>query len=776
MPAFRFHSALPCLLLLPFAAHAQSLPETGQLDAQKVLQSRYAGAPAVATGQAAPDQAAPSQAAPDQTATGQAASRQAASGQAAPRQTAPGQAAPRQTAPRQAAPDWGDGITGVVVETGDAGGKTPIPLSFGQVFAPGDLKRGDALLGRLAGGHTVPLQVDVKATHPDGSVRHAVISAVLPGAGKSGSQALALVKSKESAAKPAAPASVQALLDAGFSATASATIGGQAWTASADKLLRQKPEVWLDGPLVTEWLVAAPLRNEKGVEHPRLSARFAVRWYRALGKARVDVSIENAWAFQPAPRNETYDARIQVGGKEVYAKQDLVHYNQARWRKTFWWGDVPAVHLRHDSAYLMASRALPNYDRSVHVADRALAELRSKWNGERTEPMGIGLALAYMPTTGGRDDIGLLPGWAAAYLLSMDKRAADVTLGTADLAGSWSVHYRDRNTGRPVSLIDYPYMSMIGRENDTRNPKTGKSEMFPPCPRDACKTPYRADVAHQPSFAYLPYLLTGDLYYLEELEFWAMYDVFESLPAYRDYIKGLVKQDQVRGQAWALRTLGEAAYIAPDKDPLKEHFKRIVKSNMDWFNAAYTDNPEANKLGFIANGHTFEYKNGTALAPWQDDFFTSAVGHLAELGAEGAARLLAWKATFPILRMTAPGACWTDASIYTLVVRDSSSAPFYTSMAQAWRASHAPGVGELECGSTALAQALKLKPGEMSGYAISTTGMPSNLQPALAYAADARGKAGQEAWRKFMARSVKPDYGTAPQFAIVPRKLPAPEK
>jgi len=68
-----------------------------------------------------------------------------------------------------------------------------------------------------------------------------------------------------------------------------------------------------------------------------------------------------------------------------------------------------------------------------------------------------------------------------------------------------------------------------------------------------------------------------------------------------------------------------------------------------------------------------------------------------------------------------------------------------------------------------MGQVLKLKPGEMSGYAFSTTGMPSDLQPALAYAADAGGKAGQEAWRKFMARSVKPDYGTAPQFAIVPR-------
>jgi hypothetical protein len=730
-----------CLALLPAAAAlAQNLPETGQLDADKVLQSHYGSAPAA-------EPAAPA----------------AKTAPASPAKTAP--------APAQAAPDWGDGITGVVIEARGADAKAAIPVTFGQVFAPGDLKRRDTLLGRLADGRTVPLQVDVKATHADGSVRHAVISALLPGAGKAGSQALALVNAKDKANDKAraAKSGAQALLDAGFTATASATINGQAWTASADKLLRQKPEVWLDGPLVTEWLVSAPLRNDKGAEHPRLSARFAVRWYRTLGKARVDVTLENAWAFQEAPRNETYDARILVGGKEAYAKPGLVHFNQARWRKTFWWGEVPALHIRHDSAYLIASRALPNYDRSVRVSGAALADLQARWTGPKTEPMGIGLAMAAMPTTGGRDDIGLLPGWSVIYLLSMDKAAKEATLGTAELAGSWSMHYRDRRTGRPVSLVDYPYMTILGHAPDTTNPKTGKPEAFPPCPKDACNTPYVHDTPHQPSFAYLPYLVTGDFYYLEELEFWAMYNVFSDNPGYRENIKGLLKPEQVRGQAWGLRTLGEAAYIVPDGRPLKADFQRILKNNLDWYNAEYTDNRNANKLGFIANGYALGYNNGTGLAPWQDDFFTSAVGHLAELGFDGAKRLLAWKARFPILRMTAPGACWVGAAVYELNVRDSASAPFYTTMAQAYKASHPPAVAALECGSPQMAQELKLKPGEMTGYSSYTAGYPSNLQPALAYAADAGGKAGQEAWRKFMARSVKPDYGTAPQFAIVPR-------
>ena len=38
----------------------------------------------------------------------------------------------------------------------------------------------NSLVGQLPDGTTLPLQMDVKATHPDGSVRHAVLSAVLP--------------------------------------------------------------------------------------------------------------------------------------------------------------------------------------------------------------------------------------------------------------------------------------------------------------------------------------------------------------------------------------------------------------------------------------------------------------------------------------------------------------------------------------------------------------------------------------------------------------------
>lgn len=656
------------------------------------------------------------------------------------------------------------GITGVVIENTGRGEQSAVPVTFGQVFGAGEVARGTTLAAKLADGTLLPLQMDVKASHPDGSVRHAVMSTVLPRlAGKD--VGIALVKASARAADPG-----PARAGPGTDARISLTIDGERYAASADALLKaQKAQVWLHGPVVTELQVAAPLRNAQGAEHPHLAARFAVRWYGAAKKARVDVVIENNWVYEPDPRNITYDVELTVGGKPVYAKQGFTHFHHARWRKLAWVGEAPALHLRHDPAYLIATRALPNYDRSVVVSGAALASLADKWNSPASEPMGAGVASRSMPGTGGRIDIGLLPGWAAMYLISMDPQAKEITLGTADLAGSWPIHYRDKRTGLPVSLLDYPYMTLLGKGSDTRNPKSGKFEAFPACAKDACKTPYKPDSSHQPGFAYLPYLVTGDHYYLEELQFWAMYNVFSTNPGYRKNIQGLLAPQQVRGQAWSLRTLGQAAYITPDSHPLKRHFAAILDSNLDWYNAEYSANPGANKLGVIVNGPAVVYNKKIAVAPWQDDFFTSAVGHVAELGFKDAEPLLKYKARFPVGRMTGEGACWMVAANYSYTVRSSPTAPFFDTIAQAYSATVGPEAAALPCGSDQLAAATDRKPGDMGGYSKSALGFPSNMQPALAFAAGVSGEAGRKAWALFMARSIKAEYGKGPQFAIVPR-------
>lgn len=658
----------------------------------------------------------------------------------------------------------GSVITDIVVEstlkTGAA--QTNVPFTFGQVFSVGDLPTGKSVIGRLADGTTLPLQVDVKALHADGSIRHAVISGVINSLAPAESRTVKLIRTSE----PAAPVATTpaALLANGFSAGVSVLINGQTYTASAETLLKTKYSNWLSGTTANEWLTSAPLRNAQGVAHPHLTARFAVREYGAVKKARVDVSIENDWAYEPNPQNFTYDAKITVGGKTVFTTAALTQAHHTRWRKMFWWGETPQVHLRHNTSYLIASRSVPNYDQSIKIDEGSLKRYGDSLLTNQFDPMNTGLASAYMPTTGGRIDIGLLPGWSTAYLLSMDKRAKDAMLLTADLAGSYSSHYRDRNTDNPVTLLDYPEMTLLGRSTDTLNVKTGKFEAFPDCAAGAsCAITTQDDMAHQPGFAYLPYLVTGDNFYLEELLFWAMYNSFSSNPWYRDHEKGLFNSDQVRGQAWSMRTAAEAAYITPDAHPLKKSVTSILNNNIDWYTANYATNAAANKLGIIVYPGDVENK------PWADDFFTAAIGHTVELGFSKATTLLTYKSIYPVSRMTAPNTCWIDAAIYVVNVRDTSTSPHYTSWEQVYRMNHTAEFNKLACNSAAMASSLGLMVGEMTGYATSPIGLPSDLQPALAYSVAVGGPQAAAAWKAFMARPIKPDYTDNAQFAIIPR-------
>lgn len=660
-------------------------------------------------------------------------------------------------------------ITDVIFQNTSTTAQTNVPVTFGHVFAIGHVSSTQGISGQLADGSAVPLQADIKARHADGSVRHAIISVQLPQLAGSASSTMKLLASEASSV--ATPVTPMDLLNAGFSSNVHIDLAGVRYSASADQLLRSGSyKTWLSGAVNNEWMVSAPLKTAAGAAHPHLTARFAIRAATASQRARVDVTIENNWAYEIAPQNFTYDAQVEVGGQTVFTKAAMTHYHHARWRKVFWWGAQPQVHIKHNVTYLIATKAVPNYDRSIAFTETKLNAWKSAWTGTKVEPMGVGIVNPYMPATGGRDELGQMPAWSATYLLTMDKRVKDVTLGTGDLGGSWSTHYRDRVTDRPVSLMSFPYMTILGKSTDTMNPVTRKYEAFPVCATStACTTPYTHDTSHQASFAYLPYLVTGDYYYLEELQFWGMYNAFSGNPAYREQTKALVKSDQVRGQAWSLRSMGEAAYITPDDDSLKSHFASFVKTNLDWYDANYTNNPSATTLGVLTHGYAVGYDSGTGIAPWQDDFFTASIGRLAELGFSQAQPLLAWKSQFAVNRMTDAGVCWVTGSIYSLKVRDSATAAFYPSMAQAWKSSHTAAFAALPCGGSEMAVSLKLKVGEMTGYSAVHSGYPSNMQPALAYAADALGAPGAAAWTVFMNRSVKPNYGLGPQFAIVPR-------
>ena len=208
-------------------------------------------------------------------------------------------------------------ITDVKIQSTSSTAQTNIPVTFGQIFAQGEVTAQNTISGILDDGSNIPLQIDIKATHPDGSLRHGIISTMIPRLSPAQNLTLQLKKISQTSPSPSVTTPL-ALINSGFTATAKINLAGLIYSATVNELLKTgKYTSWLSGPVVNEWLVSMPLKNNQGIEHPHLTARFAIRSFEGTGKAKVDVTIENSWAYEPAPQNFTYDVQILVGAQRM---------------------------------------------------------------------------------------------------------------------------------------------------------------------------------------------------------------------------------------------------------------------------------------------------------------------------------------------------------------------------------------------------------------------------------------------------------------------------
>ncbi len=629
-----------------------------------------------------------------------------------------------------------------------------VPVTFGAIFADGDVPAGSSV-AVSANSQIIPAQIDIKAKHKDGSLRHAIVTVVLPRLAEGRSTKIAMEQG------PARPAGPSVPLPSNLDAVVDLTLGGNHLTASLHEAIRHaRPDVWLSGPLMGEWWFSTPFRDALGKPDPHLSARFGVRAYASGGPTRIDVVVENTWTWVPDPRTLAYDATIRVNGREVFTKDHLIQQAHTRWRLVFWTGAAPDLAVKFDLAYLKKARVIPNFADSARVPD--INGLYKTFRSKNRGPMGPGIIYPAMPVTGGRPDIGPLPDWTVAWLLTMDPRAEEMTLNAGDLSGSFPSHYRSEKADRPATSEQFPKISThynyVGRGNgNLALPDTaGLWQGFTPEP------------SHEPSLAFIPYLVTGERYYLEELQFWSQWNAWGTAPEYHGFGKGLIGWDQIRGQGWSLRTLAQAAYITPDADPMKATLLREMKANAEWFDATYTNNSHAN----IFHTALRASDDAVAVAPWMDDYLTWATQYAVQLGFDEFKPFARWKAAFPVQRMINPDYCAVMAAKYYMRVMDQQH-HFLDSWAKAYvenlpQEYRDPGKRP-QCGSDEMAAAFKLKrAGEMMGDSHSPGGYPAQMQPALAAAVDAGVPGAMQAWQKFKSRPVQPPGGVEAKWDIIP--------
>ena len=537
-----------------------------------------------------------------------------------------------------------------------------LPITWGQVFKAGDWQHTKQDLVAQVDGVTVALQTDEISSHRDGSARFAVLSAQLfnvPADQKRTINFYTAQKANHPASVPVEPdwnleLEVK-LYDANNNvfSTLVALPQAQLKTQIAQKIGQR-----LKGPVAIEYTVVTGFKDKAtGQEHPHLTARLDTRLYDAGQRIRTDVILENTRTWTPGPGNLTYDLTIKRHGSVLFQQPKFTHYHHARWHQVVWSGGAaPVQRLRHDMPYFMASKAVMNYNLALPdtetllvAEEQALAKARSL----QTElgPMGNARLNPYFPSTGGRPERGPVPFWTALYLVTQDPRARDSMLANADASAAVPIHHRDEKSGNPLDLDAYPNVSL----------RSGTS--VPAVPKASDPTIWSPDIAHQSSFTYVPYLVTGDLFYLEEMMFWAAYNMMSLNPEYRQGTLGIIEPTEVRGQAWAMRSLWEVHTSLPDNHPRKAYHAKRLENNLNYYAAKYVaGNALISPLGMVVSNQT---RNGD-IAPWQNDFMALIWSLMAENNEPNAKVFLDWISRFTVGRFISDqdGFCAAEAAGY----------------------------------------------------------------------------------------------------------------
>jgi len=451
-----------------------------------------------------------------------------------------------------------------------------VPITLSRVGARGDFVNG---ITPMIGGRKLPAQVDVLRRADDGSIRHALVSFVLPELAAGGNVQVDWLKEKPSDPPPFQWAFDKTKFDAKLVLV---TEEGEVLTSDAGKVIAgawsasQQVKVLHDGPVMKEFEIHDVPIDAEGTPDPHIEVFWRLRVFTGQSSVRVAAVVERCKIRKtagPEPIQYKFSGvKLLCGDKVLYEQGPYDHLDQTRYRIVAWSeGQLEDIHRRPNFEYWCKGKFVPRY-RWVDVKSRddvdAFYDMRNEMRAHPQRRQGIlesGIILRHMPNTGGRWDLGPYPSWVVAYLLAGGgpKTYRAILHADGNGGGVFFIHVRQNGApGYDVFTVEQPPLDRGYRIPLYRLP-------------DGTRPPAQPDHAHAPSIGYISYLLTGDKYYAEEVSFWAAYHMGE-WPH-----KGLKWQSMDRSFAWSLRQVVDAAFILPDKHPLVGYFTEGVKKCLD---------------------------------------------------------------------------------------------------------------------------------------------------------------------------------------------------
>lgn len=511
--------------------------------------------------------------------------------------------------------------------------------TIAYAFAPGAVHTTDDMDVFYA-GTAHPCQMDVKATHLDGSVHHALLSFMFPA--WNGSTATSAMVRKNaihngaanvvltSGALGAFTGSVTAVSRYPYTADGSgvASAIGTSYNISPATLLAADvtPDYWMQGPIGTQ-------RRFTGLMVDALRYVLDVTQY-------VDGSVDCEWevmadnqfwtqGIQPTSWGVTI-ALLQ-GGTAIHTVTNYRLYQAYGLGKQAFSGVAAAVNVlanppehyaRQDHLYLTLNGDLPPYNYSVGVNNTWVTARQDVYDhaGFRTPGFTNGFTSPGMGGPGARQDIGFLPGWHSGYYQSGDYKLFMTMIAQAEAVRTLPINQFD-----PVSKLPLNIFPTIGHPDawfDWRD-----TAMTNYHPVDDQHQPTDWDGAHQPMCAYSAYLATGRRMHWDALSRQANFTLGAVWTAQRTHSAGgitkdwvVVMSEQVRAAGWSLRDISMCLHLTPDTSPFKTRFRDLLKFNFDYLieNSEIWKSKQGEPFGWLVG---ISAPGNTDIKPWMNDHF-----------------------------------------------------------------------------------------------------------------------------------------------------------
>ncbi len=611
-----------------------------------------------------------------------------------------------------------------------------LPFTIGLAFVKGEIPTGVVL-------NVSNYQSIVKRLWNDGSVKHTICS---------GRVALTANVATTITATNGTAQTGSNLTSANITAaapSASVALSGYG-TVNLSSLLASPFRTWISG----HEMVECHYRSAVGSD-PTLQVWFHVRLY-IDGRMWIRASIENGY-LDVTPADKSYVPTVTIGGSVVYNNGGaaLAHYGHTRWAAEGWINGNPQITPTINATYLVSTKLVPNY------GWHAPSEFTLNSITQTYVPMTRGDWTPAMGQTGFQWQIGILGWWDSLFCANTagDARAYRSMIANSFCINSYPIVWADSTLHTPVIPSNWLNWTLFGEfQGGATSVGTAGGLAW--------------DVAHHGSAAYVAYLVTGDYFHLETMQYQCSLN-YLVVSADKGAGNTRVLRGQTRAAAWAQRTVGQLAAVAP-LDTITTDWRTLLANNATHWKSE-SQLAGQNLLGYIYTGEMGAYGQGGA-APWQQHFFVQTYGYVSDL--EPLVDMTDWNVARDwmyrsIVGILGPGGsgnyCFTRASQYFIIVTagyDFDTTVWYDS----WETVDIATWGSLLACSNTLG-------GESGGAPDQGSfGYWGNLMPAIAYAVDHGASGASTAYTRLTGATnwttvLNSGFDDTPIWGVIPRAV-----